>query len=162
MHFTEGGPELPADQTLKELLSWTELPDKRAVAFSGTGRYTIQFKLPSGRADEYLLQLGEVRESAHVWVNGQDAGIWWSIPFGGRIGKYLKAGNNTLTIEVANLMANRIRDMDQKGIEWRKYHEINFVNINYAPFDASKWKPQPSGLLGSVTLIPLKKDTRRQ
>jgi hypothetical protein len=103
-----------------------------------------------------------VRESARVWVNGQDAGILWSIPFGIRIGKYLKAGPNTLTIEVVNLMANRIRDMDRKGIEWRKYHEINFVNINYKPFDASGWQPQPSGLLGPVTITPLKNAAERQ
>jgi len=52
-------------------------------------------------------------------------------------------------------MANRIRDMDIKGIKWRNYHEINFVNINYKPFDASKWEPQPSGLLGPVTITPV-------
>jgi hypothetical protein len=56
---------------------------------------------------------------------------------------------------VANLMANRIRYMDQSGIPWRKYHGINFVNINYQPFDASKWSIMPSGLLGPVTLIPI-------
>ena len=102
-----------------------------------------------------MLDLGVVDESAHMWINGQDAGIIWSIPFTARIGKFLKQGNNTIKIEVANLMANRIRDMDIKGIKWRNYHEINFVNINYRPFDASKWKPQPSGLLGPVTITPV-------
>ncbi|MEO5999530.1 MAG: hypothetical protein ABIN89_22235 [Chitinophagaceae bacterium] len=61
----------------------------------------------------------------------------WSIPFQLRIKKYLKGRTNTITIEVANLMANRIRDMDIKGIVWRNYHEINFVNLQYKPFDAS-------------------------
>jgi len=42
--------------------------------------------------------------------------------------------------------------MDQKGVQWRNYHEINFVNINYKPFDASGWKPMPSGLIGPVTI----------
>ncbi len=162
LHFTGGGPELPADQKLKDLISWTELPDPKGAAFSGTGQYTVTFNLPGKKADEYLLQLGKVRESARVWINGQDAGILWSIPYQLRIGKYLKAGANTLTVEVVNLMANRIRDMDRKGIEWRKYHEINFVNINYKAFDASGWKPQPSGLLGSVTITPLKKASKRQ
>ena len=34
--------------------------------------------------------------------------------------------------------------------------EINFVNINYKPFDAAGWPLAPSGLLGPVTLTPLR------
>ena len=64
----------------------------------------------------------------------------------------LKIGENAITIEVANLMANRIRYMDQHKMEWRKYHEINFVNINYKPFDASNWEVQPSGLEGPIII----------
>jgi hypothetical protein len=30
------------------------------------------------------------------------------------------------------------------------------VNINYQPFDASGWALMPSGLLGPVTLTPLR------
>ena len=155
LHFTQGGPELPADQKLANLVSWTQLQDTKAISFSGTGEYTTTFNLPTKNANEYLLDLGKVDESAHVWINGNDVGILWSIPFKTRIGKYLKQGNNTIKIEVVNLMANRIRDMDIKGIKWRNYHEINFVNINYKPFDASKWEPQPSGLLGPVTISPV-------
>jgi len=152
LHFAQGGPTIPADQKLKNLISWTELPDKKAEAFSGTGEYTITFNLPGKKAGEYLLDLGKVNESARVWLNGQEIGILWSIPFRARVGGYLKPGKNTLKVEVANLMANRIRYMDQQKIEWRRYHEINFVNINYKPFDASVWKPMASGLIGPVTL----------
>lgn len=31
---------------------------------------------------------------------------------------------------------------------------INFVGIDYQPFDASAWSPMPSRLLGPVSLIP--------
>ncbi|MCC9168768.1 glycosyl hydrolase [Pontibacter harenae] len=154
LRFIKGGPELPAEQKLTQLKSWTELPDKKAEAFSGTGEYTITFDLPSKNADEYVLDLGKVNESANVWINGQEVGVLFGIPFQARVGQYLKPGKNTLKVQVANLMANRIRDMDQKKIEWRKYHEINFVNIDYKPFDASVWKPMPSGLLGPVTIRP--------
>lgn len=154
LHFTEGGPVLPSDQKLSELVSWTILPDTNAIAFSGTGVYSATFNLPAKNAAEYLLDLGKVNESAHVWINGADLGILWSIPYRARVGKYLHPGNNTIKIEVVNLMANRVRDMDIKGIKWRNYHEINFVNINYRPFDASKWEPQTSGLLGPVTITP--------
>ena len=152
LKFTQGRTEIPAITDLRQLVSWTELPDPVAQNFSGSARYTATFNLSGSLAGEYLLDLGKVCESARVWVNGQDAGILWSIPFTARIGKFLKSGTNTIEIEVANLMANRIRQMDQQKIQWRNYHEINFVNIDYKPFDASKWKLMPSGLLGPVTI----------
>jgi hypothetical protein len=152
LHFTEGGPELPADQQLAKLVSWTTLNDPKLQAFSGTGVYTSSFNLSSKTAKEYVLNLNEVDESARVWINGQEVGILWSIPFQARVGKYLKTGHNTIKIEVVNLMANRIRDMDIKKIQWRNYHEINFVNINYKDFDASNWNVMPSGLIGPVSI----------
>ena len=114
--------------------------------------YSSSFDLKEKTAKEYLLNLNQVDESARVWINGQEIGILWSIPFQARIGKYLKPGNNTIKIEVVNLMANRIRDMDIKKIQWRNYHEINFVNINYKDFDAANWAVMPSGLIGPVTI----------
>jgi hypothetical protein len=155
LHFTKGGPELPADQTLSALTSWTNSSDTKAQSFSGSGEYTTTFEVPSAKAADYVLNLGKVCESAHVYINGADAGIFWSIPFSGRVGKYLKPGKNTIKVEVDNLMSNRIRYIDQNAIQWRKYHEINFVNIDYKPFDASKWNVMPSGLLGPVTLTPV-------
>lgn len=152
--FTAGGPALPTDQKLPRLLSWTKLADEKAKAFSGSATYSTTFTLPATSAGEWVIDLGEVRESARLWVNEQEVGLLWSIPFRARIGQYLKPGENKIRVEVANLMANRIREMDRKGIEWRRYHEINFVNINYQPFDASGWEPVPSGLLGPVTLTP--------
>lgn len=154
LSFKDGGAVIPENTELQKLVSWTELPSEAAQNFSGTGIYETTIDLPGKGAGEYLLDLGKVCESAHVWVNGQDAGILWSIPFTARIGKFLKPGTNSLKIEVANLMANRIRQMDQQKIQWRNYHEINFVNIDYKPFDTSGWKPMPSGLLGPVRLIP--------
>lgn len=156
VHFTQGGPVLPSDQKIKSLQNWTMFDDPSTQSFSGTAEYTTTFKLNNKNAVDYLLQLGKVNESAKVWINGKEVGILWSIPFEARIGKYLKAGENTIKIEVANLMANRIRDMDRKGIQWRKYHEINFVNVNYKEFDASKWDVMPSGLEGVVTITPMK------
>jgi len=112
-------------------------------------------KLKKKNADDYLLKFDKLYEGATVIVNGKEAGMVWSNPFEIRVGKYLKKGKNTIRIEVSNLMANRIRYMDQNKIGWRNYHEINFVNINYKPFDASNWKVQPSGLDGQIQLIPV-------
>ncbi|WP_229755379.1 glycosyl hydrolase [Hymenobacter cavernae] len=155
LHFTGGGPELPKDQNLGKLTSWTDLADDNGKRFSGTAEYTVSFTMPAKTGADYLLKLGDVRESAHVWINGQDAGFIWSYPYEKKVGAYLKKGKNTLKVEVANLMANRIIDLDKRKVEWRKYHEINFVDLYYKPFDASGWQLQPSGLLGPVTLQPL-------
>ncbi|WP_442591186.1 glycosyl hydrolase [Pedobacter sp. AW31-3R] len=154
LHFTSGGPELPEDQQLDELVSWTGLGGEKLKSFSGAGEYTGNFNMEVKDAKEYVLNLTKVNESARIWINGQEAGMVWSLPFQLRIGKYLKKGNNTIKIEVLNLMANRIRDMDRKRISWKNYHEINFVNINYKSFDASEWTVMPSGLTGPVTITP--------
>jgi len=66
----------------------------------------------------------------------------------------LRAKGNRLEIEVTNLMANRLTDLDRRKVPWRNFF---FVNIEYKPFDASKWEPLPSGLLGPVQLVPLRR-----
>ena len=67
----------------------------------------------------------------------------------------LQMGTNTITVEVTNIAANRIRDLDRRGIEWRKFHDINLVNLDYEPFDASGWTVRKAGLLGPVKIVDL-------
>ena len=154
--FTNGGPALPSALETTALKSWTDLGGDEAKRFAGTARYRLEFDAPAAKADDWLLDLGDVRETARVHLNDRDLGTLWSIPFQTRIGEFLRLGRNILELEVTNLAANRIRDMDQKKVNWKIMREINFVNINYQPFDASKWELKPAGLLGPVTLTPLK------
>jgi hypothetical protein len=72
------------------------------------------------------------------------------------VGGALQPGVNKLEIEVTNVAANRIRDMDQRGVQWKIFKDINVVDTGYKPMDASKWAVRPAGLLGPVTLVPLK------
>ena len=58
----------------------------------------------------------------------------------------LKKGKNTIRIEVTNLPANRIADLDRKGVKWRKMKEINVVDINYKNTTYADWKPVESGI----------------
>ena len=158
--FTSGGPFLPVSRNLDSLVSWTALSDSTAACFSGTAEYTMSFNMDNLTPGDYILDPGDVRESARVWVNGQDVGIAWGIPTELQIGTFLHSGRNTLKIEVANLMANRIIYMDRHGLQWRNFHEINFVNLEYKPFDASGWEWMPSGLLGPVKIVHMKKDNQ--
>jgi hypothetical protein len=150
--FISGGPRIPDDIRMQELRSWTSF-GKNAEAFSGTAKYSIQFENPDPYVTAWLLQLGDVRESARIWINGEYQNCLWANPFEARIGK-LQEGTNTLEIEVTNLSANRLRDLELSGGEWKIFHEINMVDRHYTRFDATGWDPMPSGLLGKVRIIP--------
>jgi hypothetical protein len=153
--FVDGAPKLPADISTTELESWTGIGDAEAKRFAGTARYSIDVEIPEG-VDTWEIDLGDVRESARVFINGKEVAALYSVPFSAPVGRHLKAGRNRLEIEVTNLSANRIRDLDVRKVQWKIFHEINFVNHNYKKFDASKWPLTPSGLLGPVTLTPMK------
>ena len=155
LSFLKGGPKLPKEQILDSLNSWTFLGFD-AENFSGTAKYEIEFNKPSVNADNWKLALGDVRESAKIWLNDEFVGTVWSNPFKLNIGK-LKEGKNKLVMQVTNLSANRIRAKEIRGEEWKIFHEINMVNKDYQKFDATLWKPMPSGLLGPITITPLKK-----
>jgi hypothetical protein len=156
IRFLEGGPELPAALATPDLASWTVLGGVEAQRFAGTACYTIDFEHRDDRADDWLLDLGRVCESARVRLNGRFAGTAWCAPFQLSVGALLRPGRNRLEVEVTNLAANRIADLDRRGVEWKAFHEINFVNRDYKPFDASTWPLRDSGLLGPVRLLPMK------
>jgi hypothetical protein len=155
VRFVDGGPALPAGFETRELASWTTLGDDEARRFAGTARYTLAFERPSGSADDWLLDLGDVRESARVSLNGRPLATLWSRPFRLRLGLALRPGRNLLEVEVTNLAANRIRDLDRRGAPWKRFLDANVLNLEYKPFDAAAWPLRDSGLLGPVTLAPL-------
>ncbi|WP_210492555.1 glycosyl hydrolase [Patulibacter sp. SYSU D01012] len=152
LRFLGRDGRVSAPRRLDALRSWTELgPD--AEGFSGTARYTLRFALPRGaRADEWALDLGDVRESARVRLNGRELETAWSLPFAVPAGDALRKGPNVLEIEVTNLAANEVRAMSQRGeVDWTRYY---IVNITYETFDPKVWPPEASGLLGPVRLVP--------
>ncbi|WP_228852935.1 glycosyl hydrolase [Aegicerativicinus sediminis] len=154
LNFITGGPKIPSEIELDELKSWTELGGE-AAEFSGSAEYKIEFQKPDIEADNWQLNLGDVRESAEVWLNGKFLGTAWSVPFAIQTGAL--NDTNLLVVKVSNLAANRIRAKEMRGEEWKIFEEINMVNKDYKPFDATLWAPMPSGLLGPVTITPLKK-----
>ena len=119
----------------------------------GTGIYTTTFRMTKKEARQHwMLDLGDVRESARVYLNGRFLGCAWAVPFVLDCRDALQKGNNELRIEVTNLPANRIADMDRKGIRWRKMNEINVVDINYKKTTYEGWTPVKSGLNSEVRL----------
>ena len=152
LQFGNGKPALSTTHTLPALVSWTMLSDS-ASYFSGQARYVTTFRLPttSDTTRTYILDLGDVREVADVRLNGQPLGTAWCIPFQLTIPpNRLRRGANQLEIDVTNLSANYMRLYDRQHPGWKKFYDINIVDIRYQPFDASKWTVMPSGLLGPV------------
>lgn len=160
LSFLHGGPTLPNAIELDSLTFWTNTPNDELKKFSGTGKYSVSFQHPSSKASGWMLDLGMVKETARVSLNGEHLGTLIGPSYNLYIdGKHLK-DSNLLEVEVSNLMANRIADLDRQGVFWKKFYNVNFParlaeNRKDGLFDASTWGPRESGLGGPVTLTPI-------
>ena len=152
--FIAGGPEIPAPFTAAEPASWSKLDDTNAQRFAGSALYSVRFDKPSGEASAWQLGLGKVCQSARVRLNGGDLGTLITPPFQ-VVFNNLKPTDNLLEVEVTSTSANRIRDLDRRGVQWKNFHDINIVNLDYKPFHASDGPLADAGLLGPVTLTPM-------
>lgn len=158
--FVKGGPTMPEAFTTNELTSWTEQSDE-LQKFSGTASYKTTFEKPDGEAQAYILDLGEVHESATVYLNGEKLGTLLGPVFEIAISAESLNPTNELEVKVSNLMANRIISMDKNGENYKKFYNINFAankRENVGPdglFTAVNWEPLESGLVGPVSLLPV-------
>ena len=154
LSFTEEAPHVGKTYQMKQLQTWETLDELTRVTM-GTGIYETTFKLTKKdvKAGPWKIDLGDVRESARVYINDTFIGCAWSVPFILDTRGTLKAGKNTLRIEVTNLPANRISELDREGVKWRKMEEINVVDINYKKTLYDRWEPVESGLATEIKLI---------
>jgi len=162
INFTEGGPVLPGEIKTKKLVSWTSLGSDDLKSFSGTAEYKISFTRPEEVVNSWMLDLGSVHESAVLILNGEKLATLFTSPYRVLIPYKMLKEDNLLEIKISNLMANRIAYMDREGHKWKKFYNINFParkreNMGEDRlFNASKWPPLKSGLIGPVTLTPVK------
>jgi len=140
-----GGPERVA---FDKLYDWTKSENDGIKYYSGIATYRKSFMRPESLAPEQgiWLDLGKVHELARVRLNGKDLGVVWCAPWRIDISDALKAENNDLEIEVANLWPNRLigdaAQPEAKQFTW---------TIQDHPYNA-KSELLPSGLLGPVQL----------
>jgi len=160
--FVKGGPSLPAARTIDALQSWTAFAGEDVKRFSGTATYTIAFPRPAAiAASAWRIDLGAVHETARVRLNGRDIATLIGPPYSVVVGANALSAANTLEVSVTNLSANRIADLDRRGVTWKKFYNVNMPSRlpeNRGPdglFTAAKWEPLPSGLLGPVTITPV-------
>ncbi len=140
--------------------SWTDFGGSYTKRMA-TGCYTTYFTSKAKhnkQFDDYriILDLGDVRESARVVLNGKEVATLFAVPFRCDITPYLKKGKNKLEVYVTNLPANRIAQMDRDNIPWRHFKEINVVDLNYKRDHYDSWTPMPSGLCSPVYIITYK------
>ena len=145
----------PPSVVFDRLISWTESDDNGIKYFSGTATYQNSFNLDAGSVKKkMILDLGEVRDVAEVFVNGKSAGILWKKPYQADISQLVKAGENDLKIEIVNLWVNRMTG-DMLSDPKDRYCKTNqtFMTKEVWPGGDEPFRLQTAGLLGPVNLI---------
>ena len=161
LQFIKGGPSLPAAASNISVGSWTDLPGEAVKQFSGTAVYTVSFNKPKATPVAWLLNLGNVQETAEVWLNGNKLQTLIGPTFQLVIDPALLNATNILKVIVTNGMPNRIAALEKSGMAWKKFYNTNFPSglaVNRGAdglFTAINWQPKPAGLLGPVTISPL-------
>ena len=130
----------------EKLEDWNKRPESAVKNFSGKAVYKQVFKLqPTDMGQRMYLDLGSVKETARVLLNGKDLGVVWCAPWRVEITGAAKAGDNALKIEVVNLWPNRLVGDKHLPAAQRKTRTKMFMGgLNNDQL--------PSGLLGPVTI----------
>lgn len=158
----------PVATTFDSLVDWSTSANNHIKYYSGIASYKKEFRLPPDfekrENKEIRLSLGDVKNIARISINGNEVGVVWSEPWEIRITDHVREGMNEITIDVANLWANRLigdQQFEDDGIEdgqwpeWliagKKRPSGRYTFITYPYFE--KTSPlQPSGLLGPVMI----------
>jgi len=122
LDITMGGGTMP-------LGDWTE---QGLPTYSGIGVYEQSIRLTEEEAREHpVLDLGEVRVAAEVFVNGESVGARIAAPFKYDLEGMVEPGENTITVHVANTLA--------------PHYEVPPKTLHQGP--------TKSGLIGPVSLF---------
>lgn len=160
-----------APVSMNKLTDWAASDDTKF--FSGTAVYEKTFNLEANQLQgDVNLDFGEavslnfepqrngmatyldapVKEAAVVYINGERAGSLWSPPYSLDVTKLLKAGENTIKVEVANTAINYMAG--------RSLPNYRLLNLRYGerfqPQEMEKVTPYSSGLTGNIRLVSVK------
>ncbi len=161
---------------LPTLKSWTDLDGLQF--FSGQGTYWRKVTVPQAMLSSghpIYLTLGEgtavpatagraasgiramldppVHEAAVVSVNGKRAGAIWTAPFEVDVTALLHAGENQLTIVVANVALNQLAKDPPPNYKVLYKDLIAKFGDRFQPQDMTGLQPVESGLLGPIRLV---------
>ncbi len=153
----------PPSAVFDRLISWTESENSGIKYFSGTAVYQNSFTMTaSSDNSETILDLGELRDIAEVFINEKSAGILWKKPYQVNIGQLVQPGSNDLKIEIVNMWSNRLTGdllSDPKDRFCKTNHP--YMKTEVWPGGDEPYKLQTAGLLGPVTLFEIKNEADR-
>ncbi len=161
-----------APVAMDKLASWTTLTNE--IHFSGVATYektitvapemlnnglSVAFDFGQGTLEQgrgggqgYHASLdGPVREAAVIYINDQRVGSVWCPPYAIDATGKLKAGENKIRIEVANLAINYMASIKFPNYDYDGVTR-QFGN-RFQPQGLNLIQPLPSGLLGPVRLV---------
>jgi hypothetical protein len=161
-----------APVAMDNLASWTTLTNE--VHFSGVATYEKTVTVEPGMLNDGLsvsLDFGQskpsqeraggqgyhasldvpVREAAIVYVNDQRVGSLWCAPYVIDVTGKLKAGENKIRIQVANLAVNYMASIKLPNYNYQGVTE-QYGN-RFQPQNLNLIQPLPSGLLGPMRLV---------
>ncbi|MEO3868647.1 glycoside hydrolase N-terminal domain-containing protein [Nonomuraea sp. B12E4] len=95
---------------LDRLAAWRDIPDLADV--SGVGTYTTRIDLGADWDDGAYLELGEVTDTCRVRINGHHVDPIEQLHPIVDVGPCLRRGTNTIEVEVATPLGNRLRVAD--------------------------------------------------
>ena len=104
--FDAGGGAPQGAQTLPTLKSWTDFAEPGIRYYSGTATYETTLDVPEGR--EFVLDLGDVRDVAEVFLDGERIGALWHAPYRIEPPRSVKPGRHALKVRVTNAWTNRL------------------------------------------------------
>ncbi len=167
-----------APVAMDKLASWTTLTNE--IHFSGVATYektitvapemlkaglSVSFDFGQGTPSTeraggqgYHATLdAPIREAAVIYVNDQRAGSVWCAPYALDVTGKLKAGENKIRIEVANLAVNYMASNTNKLGDVLPNYNYQGINGTYGnrfqPQGLNQIRPLPSGILGPVRLV---------
>ncbi|MCF3108994.1 glycoside hydrolase family 2 [Niabella sp. CC-SYL272] len=128
------------------LTDWSQHKDSAIRYFSGAATYKIVLpELTTTKAQQVLLNLGELVAIGTVSINGKEIGNLWTPPYKLDITGYLTNGENTLQVKVVNTWVNRL--IGDLRLPKEKRSTWSIVN----PYDGNS-PLHKAGLTGPVTL----------
>jgi hypothetical protein len=141
----------PESVEWNRLIDWTSSQEPGIKYFSGAATYSIRFEMPGAASGDFWLDLGKVCEVGEVSIDGQGLGTVWTFPFRVKVpAKLLGKGPHLLEVKVTNVWSNRLIG-DQFLPEEERITRTNMKGKH------KKSSPLvPSGILGPVTLQPVK------